>query len=64
MDEPRTGAALFVCRCGPNIADFLDLDEVVAWAQQRDDIGKLADFCDAGLFRAKSDQPDRIYLLL
>ncbi len=41
MGEPRTGTVLFVCRCGPNIADFVDLDEVVAWAEQRDDIDEV-----------------------
>ncbi|NCC52678.1 MAG: CoB--CoM heterodisulfide reductase iron-sulfur subunit A family protein, partial [Spartobacteria bacterium] len=36
-DESYKGI-LFLCKCGANIANFVDVDAIAAWANERDDI--------------------------
>ncbi len=38
MGDSGKKTALFLCRCGPNLAGQLDLDALAGWARQRGDI--------------------------
>jgi len=37
MSRPKK-SAVFLCKCGPNIADFVDLEEVAGWAEKIDGV--------------------------
>ncbi|HMA77503.1 MAG TPA: CoB--CoM heterodisulfide reductase iron-sulfur subunit A family protein [Candidatus Krumholzibacteriaceae bacterium] len=38
MNEADSGTGLFLCRCGANIADFVDLESVASRMRDRDDV--------------------------
>lgn len=39
---PKKRAMLFLCNCGTNIADFVDLDELARWAASHEDVSEVA----------------------
>ncbi len=38
MEEKPRKIGLFLCRCGNNISQNVDIDSLLAWAQSRDDV--------------------------
>lgn len=38
MSQPTARCGLFLCRCGANIADFVDLPQLESWAKERGDL--------------------------
>ncbi len=38
MDKSNSKCGLFLCKCGTNVANFMDLEDIAKWAQSRGDM--------------------------